>query len=73
METLLNQLQDVLKNIKEAQNVAGRSEKGRFLAIAATDVEKATWALEKAVEIDKGEQYSAEAAIDERKSNPHQD
>lgn len=52
MENLSQELATVLAKIKEAQSAAGRSEKGRLLAIAATEVEKASWALEKAESTD---------------------
>jgi len=36
---------------KAMKEKAGRSEEGRLLAIACTDIEKAVWAIQKAEEI----------------------
>jgi hypothetical protein len=36
---------DLLAEINKQKEEAGRSEKGRLLAIAATDLEKSTWAV----------------------------
>lgn len=48
MKEIQERAANLLAEIKAAQIEAGRSEQGRLLAIAATDLEKATWALEKA-------------------------
>lgn len=38
----------LLDQAKAERDAAGRSEAGRLLAIAVTDLEKATWGFEKA-------------------------
>jgi len=57
MDTLLKQLYPFAQDVRVKRDEAGRSELGRILSIAATDLEKVGWAIKAAQEEERPKDF----------------
>ena len=49
LQNSINILKQTIESLSEQSKVLPRGEASRLIAIAKTDIEKSTWALEKAI------------------------